>query len=69
VRLRAGLSRRTPNLFQHWKDEAEQGAKAALGKRSAAASKKNRDNRIPLLKRMLGWTYLEIEILENFVWE
>ena len=26
-----------PNLFYRWKDEAEQGAKAALGGRSAAA--------------------------------
>jgi transposase-like protein len=28
-----------PNLFYRWKDEAEQGAKAALGGRSAAACK------------------------------
>src|ERR1700741_2711982 len=27
-----------PNLFYRWKDEAEQGAKAALGGRSAAAA-------------------------------
>ena len=28
-----------PNLFYRWKDEAEQGAKAALGGRSAAAAR------------------------------
>jgi transposase-like protein len=27
-----------PNLFYRWKDEAEQGAKAALGGRSAASA-------------------------------
>jgi transposase-like protein len=31
-----------PNLFYRWKDEAEQGAKAALGGRSAAARPKLR---------------------------
>ncbi|HEV2314751.1 MAG TPA: transposase [Candidatus Acidoferrales bacterium] len=31
-----------PNLFYRWKDEAEQGAKAALGGRSAAARRKPR---------------------------
>lgn len=31
-----------PNLFYRWKDEAEQGAKAALGGRSAAAAETRR---------------------------
>ena len=31
-----------PNLFYRWKDEAEQGAKAALGGRSAAARRPRR---------------------------
>src|SRR5437667_10976256 len=40
-----------PNLFYRWKDEAEQGAKAALGGRSAAAAETEKDHRIrhPLL--------------------
>jgi transposase-like protein len=41
-----------PNLFYRWKDEAEQGAKAALGGRSAAASppKRSRSESSTLLK-------------------
>ena len=31
----------TPSLFYRWRDEAEQGAKAALGGRSAAAAECN----------------------------
>ena len=34
------------NLFYRWKDEAEQGAKAALGGRSAAAAETEKDHRI-----------------------
>src|ERR1700685_1698613 len=34
-----------PNLFYRWKDEAEQGAKAALGGRSAAAAVAERGRR------------------------
>jgi hypothetical protein len=36
----------TPNLFYRWKDEAEQGAKAALGGRSAAAAETEKGRRI-----------------------
>ena len=32
------------NLFYRWKDEAEQGAKAALGGRSAAAAETEKDH-------------------------
>lgn len=32
-----------PNLFYRWKDEAEQGAKAALGGKSAAAAETEKD--------------------------
>ena len=42
------------NLFYRWKDEAEQGAKAALGGRSAAAAKTEKDHRIRQLERTLG---------------
>jgi hypothetical protein len=40
-----------PNLFYRWKDEAEQGAKAALGGRSAAAAETEKDHRIRQLER------------------
>jgi transposase-like protein len=43
-----------PNLFYRWKDEAEQGAKAALGGRSAAAAETEKDHRIRQLDRTLG---------------
>src|SRR6266852_3191133 len=43
-----------PNLFYRWKDEAEQGAKAALGGRSAAAAETEKDHRIRQLERTLG---------------
>jgi transposase len=33
-----------PNLFYRWKDEAEQGAKAALGGRGAAAADTEKDH-------------------------
>jgi transposase len=46
-----------PNLFYRWKDEAEQGAKAAL------------DHRIRQLERTLRRKALEIEILKNVVGE
>src|SRR5881296_437334 len=51
-----------PNLFYRWKDEAEQGAKAALGGRSAAAAETEKDHRIRQLERTLGRKSLEIEI-------
>jgi len=58
-----------PNLFYRWKDEAEQGAKAALGGRSAAAADTEKDRRIRQLERTLGRKSLEIEILKNVVGE
>ena len=54
-----------PNLFYRWKDEAEQGAKAALGGKSAAAAETEKDHRIRQLERTLGRKSLEIEILKN----
>jgi transposase len=58
-----------PNLFYRWKDEAEQGAKPALGGRSAAAAETEKDHRIRQLERTLGRKALEIEILKNVVGE
>ena len=55
-----------PNLFYRWKDEAEQGAKAALGGRSAAAAETEKDHRIRQLERTLGRKSLEIEILTSW---
>ena len=54
-----------PNLFYRWKDEAEQGAKAALGGRSAAAAATEKEHRIRQLERTPGQKSLEIEILNN----
>jgi transposase len=59
----------SPTLFYRWKDEAEQGAKAALGGRSAAAGETEKDRRIRQLERTLGRKALEIEILKNVVGE
>src|SRR5438477_12490253 len=56
-----------PNLFYRWKDEAEQGAKAALGGRSAAAAETEKDHGIRQLERTLGRKSLEIEILKKFL--
>ncbi len=58
-----------PTLFYRWKDEAEQGAKAALGGRSAAVAENEKDRRIRQLERTLGRKSLEIEILKNVVGE
>ena len=57
------------NLWYRWKDEAEQGAKAALGGSSAAAAETEKDHRIRQLERTLGRKALEIEILKNVVGE
>jgi len=57
------------NLFYRWKDEAEQGAKAALGGKSAAAAETEKDHRIRQRERTLGRKSLEIEILKNVVGE
>ena len=56
-----------PNLFYRWKDEAEQGAKAALGGRSAAAAETEKDHGIRQSERTLGRKSLEIEILKQFL--
>jgi len=59
-----------PNLYYRWKDEAEQGAKAALGGRSAAERPDaEQAKRIRQLERTLGRKSLEIEILKNVVGE
>jgi transposase-like protein len=58
-----------PNLYYRWKDEALQGASAALGGRSAAAVENEKDRRIRQLERSLGRKALEIEILKNVVGE
>jgi transposase-like protein len=58
-----------PNLFYRWKDEAEQGAKTALGGRSAAAAETEKDHCIRQLERTLGRKSLEIEILKSVVGE
>ena len=55
-------------LFYRWK-EAEQGVKAALGGKSAAAAETEKDRRIRQLERTLGRKSLEIEILKNVVGE
>ena len=46
-------------LYYRWKDEAEQGAKAALGGRSAAAAETEKDRRIRQLERTLCRKSLE----------
>ena len=56
-----------PNLFYRWKDEADQGAKAALGGRSAAAAETEKDHGIRQPERTLGRKSLEIEILKQFL--
>src|SRR6202789_4678685 len=54
-----------PSLLYRWKDEAEAGAKAALGGKSAAAGETEKDQRIRQLERTLVRKSLEIEILKN----
>jgi transposase len=58
-----------PSLLYRWKDEAEAGAKAGLGGKSAAAGETEKDQRIRQLERTLGRKSLEIEILKNVVGE
>jgi len=58
-----------PHVYYRWKDEVDQGAKAALGGRSAAAADSEKDRRIRQLERALGRKSLEIEILKNVVGE
>ena|ERR1700683_1593673 len=55
-----------PTLYYRWKDEVEEGAKAALGGRSAAARPDvEQEKRIKQLERALGRSHLQIEILKN----
>lgn len=58
-----------PNLYYRWKDEAQQGATAALGGKSAAAAEGEKERRIRQLERSLGRKTLEVEILKNVVRE
>ena len=58
-----------PNLYYRWKNEALQGATAALGGRSATAVESEKERRIRQLERSLGRKALEIEILKNVVGE
>jgi hypothetical protein len=51
------------------RNEAEQGAKAALGGKSAALAETEKDHCIRQLERTLGRKPLEIEILKNVVGE
>jgi len=59
----------SPSLLYLWRDEAEAGAKAALGGKSAAAAETEKDQRIRQLERTLRRKSLEIEILKNVVGE
>lgn len=58
-----------PNLYYRWKDEAELGARAALGGKSAAAVESEKERRIRQLERSLGRKTLEVEVLKNVVRE
>ncbi len=58
-----------PNLYYCQKDEGQQGARAALGGKSTAAVKSEKDRRIRQLERSLGRKTLEVEILKNIVRE
>src|SRR2546430_17529962 len=57
----------TQTLYYRWKDEAEQGAKAALGGKSAAAAETEKDRRIRQLERTLGRKPLATAIRKNVV--
>src|SRR5579859_513128 len=60
-----------PTLYYRWKDEAEQGAMAALGGRSAAAARPDEEQRkrIRELERSLGKAHVQIDILKNVLGE
>ena len=59
-----------PNLWYRWRDEAEAGAKAALGGRSAAGGMDQEQiKHVKQLERALGRKQLEIEILKNVLGE
>lgn len=53
-----------PNLYYPWKDEAQQGAMAALGGKSAATAENDQERRVRQLERSLGRKTLEVEILK-----
>ena len=59
---RRGIS---PNLYYRWKYEAEQGAIAALGRRSAAMAETEKDHRIRRMERTLERNALQVEILRK----
>jgi len=60
----------SPALYYRWKDEAELGAKAALGGRSAAARPdEEQRKRIRELERSLGKAHVQIDILKNVLGE
>ncbi|MEK7281185.1 MAG: transposase [Chloroflexota bacterium] len=58
-----------PNLYYRWKDEAQQGAMAALGGKSAAVADTEKERRIRQLERSLGRKALEVEVLKNVLGE
>jgi transposase-like protein len=54
------------NLYYRWQDEVEQGAKAALGGKSAAARPdEDHVTKIKQLERALGHSALQIKILKK----
>jgi transposase-like protein len=59
-----------PNLWYRWRDETEQGAKAALEGRSVAGdADEEQTKRVKQLERALGLKQLEMEILKNVLGE
>jgi transposase-like protein len=66
----------SPNLFYCWKDEAEQGAKAALGGRSAAAVETEKKgfglpatqepSRVQSLEQAFGRTHVSGRVLTKY---
>ena len=61
---RHGIS---PSLLYRWRDEAEAGAKAALGGKSAAAGETEKDQRIRQLEGTPGRRSLGIEIQQDIM--
>src|SRR5438046_8849815 len=54
-------------LYYRWKDEAEQGAKAALGGRSAAAAETEKDRCMRHLERNRGRKWRRTKVRERVV--
>jgi transposase-like protein len=60
----------TPNLWYRWRDEAEAGAKGALGGRSAAGGvDQEQAKHVKQLERAVDRKQLEIEVLKNVLGE